>query len=193
MRIRHQLALCVVPLFAGCFMSSAPPEEPPVTEPPVTEPPVTGLAVEAVIAAAYLGDSCGSDLDGDCAIDSCGCAMSSMQLRFTTAEDYGDLSTRIVRVALHAFESGDYLQDLAADQPATWDDTLGYTPWDEVFVTPAELNVSYGLEAPAWDTIYGRYESPWSMSYQLRVTVEIAGEERTLLSGEVYRISDIDT
>lgn len=199
----------LVPLGAGCFMdhgrgSEPPPppttEPPPVTEPPPTvEPPIPGIDIDAVISAAYLGDDCGDGdrsgggIDADCAIDFCGCNQSAMQLRFTSDESYGDVPVSIVNVALHAFESGDYLQDLEAHTPQTWDETGGYVDWDEVLATPIELNSSYNLTAPDWATIYGLYESPWSMSYQLRVTVEIGGEERVLLSGEIYRISDIDT
>jgi len=198
--MRFVLGLCASSalLVSGCFLdhnSELPPEEPP--DNPLPEL----VVVNAEIAGVTLGDDCPStdgDIDsGACADDApCPslCQQSNLQLAIeTVSADRSSLTWEVIEVTLHDFETGDRLQELTPRDPRVWEESEGYLEWDELLPVPSELSTTYDLQAPDWGSISGRIDAFWSHSFQVQMVVEIEGERRTLTSGAVYRVSDIDT
>ncbi len=122
------------------------------------------------------------------------CQQSNVQLAITTTADgaVAALTWEVVRVTLHDFETGEELQELTWREPRVWQES-GYAEWDELLPAPSELRTTYDLSAPDWGLVGGRVSSLWSAPLQIRMRVEIDGEPRELVSGAVYRVSDIDT
>lgn len=181
-------------LASGCFMDHG------VT--PETPTPEVRVEVTAAISGATLGDDC--PMTGDADIDSGACApdvpcpalcqQSNVQLAITTgAGDVAPLTWEVLRITLHDFETGEALQELTWRDPRVWDASTGYGEWDELLPAPSDLATSYDLSAPDWTTIAGRVSALWSAPFQIRMLVAIDGETRELVSGAVYRVSDIDT
>jgi len=200
--MRSNLVLCATLALSlsGCFLDHSPPETPigPVEIP--APPPEMTVTVDASISGATLGDDCATDsgagiagdCDGDC---SAFCQQSNVQLAISTsAGDVDPLVFEVVRVTLHDFESGDAIEDLTPRNPRVWAEDVGYEPWAERLPAPSELSTTYDLSAPSWGSMSERgFDVLYSRPFQIRMDVRIDGEPRTLESGELYRVSDIDT
>ena len=192
MRLAITLSSSFALLTTGCFMDHNMPPDPPL--------PV--VVVDAAISGATLGDDCPSEgIDGDIDSGACAeglpcpsfCQQSNVQLSITTREgEGGPLTWELIRVTLHDFETGEELQELAPREPRVWTED-DYSEWDELLPVPSTLSTTYDLEAPDWGVIGGRLTDLWSRGLQIRMLVEIEGDARTLTSGAVYRVSDIDT
>lgn len=199
--MRSNLVLCATLALSlsGCFLDHSPPETPvgPVEIP--APPPEMTVTVDASISGATLGDDCAGvdsgfagDCDGDCRAF---CQQSNVQLAISTsAGDVDPLVFEVVRVTLHDFESGEALEDLTPSEPRVWTEDVGYEAWDERLPAPSELSTTYDLSAPTWSDIAERgFDVLYSRAFQIRMDVLIDGEPRTLMSAELYRVSDIDT
>jgi len=199
--MRTHLVLCATLALSltGCFLDHSPVENPesPVEIP--APPPEMMVTVEASISGATLGDDCpaeedsgagiAGDCDGECRAF---CQQSNVQLAIdTSAGDVDPLVFEVVRVTLHDHETGEELEELTPRDPRVWADDVGYEGWDERLPAPSDLATTYDLSAPSWSDIAG--ESFYSRALQIRMDVRIDGEPRTLRSGALYRVSDIDT
>lgn len=169
--------------------------------------------LEASISAASLASDCGAEAPGlgDCAPPPekcmqdendpecknwCGlpCQQSNMQLllRAESTSDAGKVS--IQKVELLDNSGNKVLQELTSYEPKLWNGE-SYASWDEnleAAATPSQ--VSYNLTAPDWATIgSGDAWKTYSMTFYLRVTVEVDGVSITLLSDEIMREPEIVT
>lgn len=192
MRLVSALSTGCVLLATSCFMDHNMPPD----------PPITAVEVEAVISGATLADDCpASGEDGDIDSGACAdglpcpsiCQQSNLQLAITTTEGGSVVTWQVMRVTLLDFATGAELQDLTPRDPRVWNDSDGYLEWDELLPSPSDLSTSYDMQAPDWNDLAARLDGFWSRSYQIRMLVEVDGVERTLTSGAIYRVSDIDT
>lgn len=157
------------------------------------------LEVDAEIAAVSLADDCGSlggaepgigaPPAGDCAEDACPsfCQQSNLTLRMIVGEGEGPVDAVLLSVHLLDYDSGDRLADMTPRQPRIWAEE-GYTSWDELLGAPSDERTLYDLSTPDWSAIgEGDAWSTFSMRFRVEVTLEIDGQELTLLSDEITR------
>lgn len=183
-------------LATGCFMDHNVPRETPIPEVEAT--------VEAAISGATLGDDCPGTGDADIDSGACApdvpcpslCQQSNVQLTITTTAtgEIAPLTWEVTRVTLHDQATGELLQELTWRDPRVWSEDDGYLEWDELLPAPSDLSTTYDLGAPDWTSVSERVGgSFWSQPFQIRMTVEVDGVARELVSDAVYRVSDIDT
>jgi len=159
------------------------------------------MKVSASIAAASLGEECGSSAargapsQGDCAVGGCTsyCQQSNVQIAFNAGAGQNAAAIRILKVELVDSVSGNVVDTLTASKPQVWNGSI-YSAWDQNVTPGGDLKASYDLTAPKWSTIdsstsgsSAKGTSAWSKSYKLHVTLSIDGVEIILESTDLNR------
>lgn len=183
---------------AGCTESTADTAKDRFAKPP----PVSGLTVE--LAAVSLADDCAPPPPPRSAIpasppvmpaDSApsvparrapgagggryGCDQTTMQLRITTPANFRPGTVTIKRIELLDIE-GKLLQTLTSRNPRAWKNTSSYLPWDERVGASQGVNSMYDLSSPNWAKLTGSRWNAHTKTFQVRVTVEIGGANKTV-------------
>ena len=172
--------------------------------------------VEAAIAAATLGNECGTSgssgagfaESGDCAPEPAsssdagtgaarggcggGCQQSNMQLSLTNTGK-AKVAIAISEVHLVDAATGARLDDVDARNARIWTGT-SYTAWDASLGAGATAKVSYDMTQFDWTKIGGGNAwNTYSRRYKLEVVLRVDGSERTLMSGELSREPEVVT
>lgn len=176
-------------LLAGCWTSSQ----------PFSSQPSPDVMVE--LAAVTLGDDCGDsgssappvavadkpsarapmppgDLCEGCAPYRGHCDQTSMQLALRTGAGTGATFVKIKKVEL-LDRNGKLLAVLEARLPTKWDGQR-YVGWDQRITGDQKLAASYALSAPNWDALTNGRWSAHTRTFQLRVTLAVGTEDRTV-------------
>lgn len=182
---------------SGSVITPEPQQQAQITAP-------SGMKVSASIAAASLGEECGSSgiqapSQGDCAVGGCTsyCQQSNVQIAFNAGAGSKAAAIQIIKVELVDSVSGNVVDTLTASKPQVWNGST-YSAWDQNVTPGGDLKASYDLTAPKWSTIDstaaaggttkdGRGTSSWSKAYKLHVTLSIDGVEIILESTDLNR------
>ena len=175
---------------SGSVVTPEPQQQAEITAP-------SGLKVSASIAAASLGEECGSGgalkapSQKDCAEGGCTsyCQQSNVQIAFNARAGSKAAVIRISKVELVDSATGIVVDTLTASKPQAWNGSA-YAAWDQNVTPGGDLKASYDLTAPKWSTIdssTAKGTSSWSKSYKLHVTLTIEGIEVILESTDLNR------
>lgn len=98
-----------------------------------------------------------------------------MQLMITSA---AATTIKVTKVEL-LDDKGKLLQVLTSRAPKQWS-TEKYVTWDEKVPSGQPVKVMYDLSMPDWNKLTGGRWSAHEKTFQLRVTVAVAGGNKTL-------------
>jgi hypothetical protein len=173
------------------------------------DPPTPATDVLVELAAVTLADDCGGTLRGppppvqvasaesprraiarpadeapaaascaqgaDCSSRRRACEQTSMQLAIRAS---GQPATIAVKKVELLDDKGTVLGELAATGAMRWTHDK-YEAWDQQLAASQSVSASYALAAPPYDKMGGRWAAH-DKQFQLRVTVVVAGKERTI-------------
>ena len=102
-----------------------------------------------------------------------------MQLSIKTPVTFKGGTVKVKKVEL-LDTKGNVLQTLASRSPRTWAPTGAYAAWDEKIGAGATTAVMYDLTAPDWNKHTNGRWNAHSMTFQVRVTVEVGNASKTV-------------
>jgi hypothetical protein len=166
-----QVELAAVTLADDCAPPTPPPSTPAAPPKPSITKPADDIAPGAAprkVAPGYRGN----------------CDQTTMQLKISTPADFKAGSVKIKKVELLDAD-GKFLQTLSSRNPRAWKNTTSYLPWDEKIGPSVGTNAMYDLSAPDWNKLTNGRWNAHSKAFQVRVVVEIGGNNKTLTKSTV--------
>ena len=168
---------------------------------PVDANPTKDITVE--LSAVTLGDDCAVvpsnpkpakpsraapaapsvRAPADCDVGGCGhhsrCDQTTMQLAIKTPAGSKPTTIKIKKVEL-LDNKGKVLEVLTSKLPSKWDGSSSYIVWNEQVAAGESVKAMYSLNAPNWNKLTNGRWNAHSKTFQLRVTVTIGSESKTV-------------
>jgi hypothetical protein len=168
--------LASVTLADDCPTPPPPPAQPQQQPGQGFAKPPPGADTNAKEARRPAQGSCAQP--GPCGSPRQRCEPTSMQLSLTS-RSATSTTIKIKRVEL-LDNNGKVLEVLTSSVPTQWAAKGGYVQWDESIAPNGSVKVSYRLNSPNWAKLTGGRMKAHTYTFQLRVTVTIGNENRTV-------------